>query len=199
VLTISATVRPTDQSVKALRRQGIVPAVVYGRNIGNVAIQINAQELDAALRKQPTNIPFRLTLDGEEHNVMVYELQRDPLHGRVLHADFKQISMDEKVHTSVPIVLQGEPEDGVASLVRHSLEVVCKPMDIPESFIVNVEGMSVGDMVLVKDLDIPDTITVGLDEMEVVANVLASKAASEESLEAKEAAENEAAKAPAGK
>lgn len=117
---------------------------------------------------------------------MVYELQRHPLAGNILHADFKAINMNEKIHTTVPILLTGDPELGVATLVRHSVEVSCLPGNIPESFTVNVDGLNIGDVLLVQDLEIPAGVDVGLDSMEVLISILPVKAASEESLDAAE-------------
>jgi len=178
--------RESGNYVRELRRKGWVPAVVYGTEVNNLAIQIEGRALDAALRTQATNKPFRLVVDGQEHDVMVYELQRHPLAGNILHADFKAINMNEKIHTTVPILLTGDPELGVATLVRHSVEVSCLPGNIPESFTVNVDGLNIGDVLLVQDLQIPAGVDVGLDSMEVLISILPVKAASEESLEAAE-------------
>lgn len=183
---IQAQVRERESGnyVKQLRRDGWVPAVVYGTNVGNLAIQIEGRALDAALRNQATNKPFRLAVDGQEHDVMVYELQRHPLAGNILHADFKKINMNEKIHTTVPVLMTGDPELGVATLVRHSVEISCLPGNIPESFTVDVDGLNIGDVVLVKDLQIPAGVEVGLDSLEVLISILPVKAASDESLEA---------------
>jgi large subunit ribosomal protein L25 len=188
----------TGNANSELRRQGWVPAVVYGKEIGNLSIQMNGKELDQSLRHQATNKPFKLVINGNEHTVMITELQRHPVRGNILHADFRQINMNEKIHTSVPIVLAGDPELGVATLVRHSVEVACLPDQIPESFTVSVDGLNIGDVVLVKDLEIPPGIDVGLDEMEVIVSVLPTKEKSDQSIEAEQAAQAvaEAAESP---
>ncbi|MGG3883922.1 50S ribosomal protein L25 [Brevibacillus panacihumi] len=185
---IKAQVRERESGnyVRELRRKGWVPAVVYGTDVSNLAIQIEGRALDAVLRTQATNKPFRLVVDGQEHDVMVYELQRHPLAGNILHADFKAINMNEKIHTTVPVLMTGDPELGVATLVRHSVEISCLPGNIPESFTVNVDGLNIGDVLLVQDLEIPAGVDVGLDSMEVLISILPVKAASEESLDAAE-------------
>lgn len=198
---IQAQVRANESgnTVKRLRREGWVPAVLYGKEVGNQKIQVQGRELDAALRHQATNKPFRLMVDGKEHDVMVYEVQRHPVQGNILHADFKQINMNEKIHTTVPVLITGDPELGVATLVRHSVEVSCLPGNIPESFTVDVDGLQIGDVVLVQDLKIPDGVEVGLDSMEVLISILPVKAASDESTEAEQEAEETAEKAAAAK
>ncbi len=197
---IPANIRPSQngKSSKALRRDGWVPAIVYGKDKYNLAVIVKARELEQALRRQSANLPFKLNVNGQELDVMVYELQRHPVQGNVLHVDFKRFDKNERIHTSVPVHVVGDPEYGIPSLVRHQIEVACLPEDIPESFTVNVEGMNAGDVILVKDLDIPGNIDLGLDELEVVVSVLAPKAASDESAEAEAEAREvaEMAKAP---
>lgn len=196
---IQATVRQQGNkgSNLRMRKSGFVPGVVYGSEVRNVMIQMNALELDQALRHQTTNLPFLLKIDGQEYQVMVYELQRDPLKGNVLHADFKQINMNEKVHTSVPIVMTGAPELGIATLVRHNVDVKCLPGEIPEVFSVSVDDLNIGDVILVSDLQIPSNVELGVDEMEVVISILPPKAKSEEALEAEQDAKAQAETADA--
>ncbi len=187
--------KKTGNAVKVLRNEGWVPGIMYGSEVGNKPIQVKGRELDAALRNQSTNKPFRLSVDGNTHDVMVYELQRHPLQGNILHADFKKINMNEKIHTSVPVLMTGDPELGVATLIRHSVEVTCLPGNIPESFLVDVDGLNIGDAVLVSDLNVPPGVDLGLESTEVLISVLPVKVKSEESIEAEQEAEAVAEKA----
>lgn len=187
--------KKTGNAVKVLRNEGWVPGIMYGSEVGNKPIQVKGRELDAALRNQSTNKPFRLSVDGNPHDVMVYELQRHPLQGNILHADFKKINMNEKIHTSVPVLMTGDPELGVATLIRHSVEVTCLPGNIPESFLVDVDGLNIGDAVLVSDLNVPPGVDLGLESTEVLISVLPVKVKSEESIEAEQEAEAVAEKA----
>lgn len=177
------------KSVKALRRNGWVPGIVYGSDMGNQQIQVQGKELDAALRRQATNKPYKLQIDGNTYDVMVNELQRHPVMGNILHADFKKINMNETIMTTVPVLMTGDPELGVATLVRHNVEVSCLPDNIPEAFTINVDGLNIGDVVLVSDLTVPPGVEVAVDPMEVLISVLPVKAKSEESIEAQHEAE----------
>ncbi|QDX91969.1 50S ribosomal protein L25 [Brevibacillus laterosporus] len=190
MVAIKAEVRNTQDNMtaKAIRRAGWVPAVLYGTDVGNKEVKVLALELDQALREQNTNIPFTLQVEGKKYDVMVYELQRHPVQGRILHADFKQINMKEKIHTSVPVTMTGDPELGVATLVRHSVEISCLPTDIPATLSVDTDGLHIGDVILVEDLQIPPNVEVHLDGLEVVISVLAPKAKSDESIEAQQSA-----------
>ncbi|KQL46998.1 50S ribosomal protein L25 [Brevibacillus choshinensis] len=176
-------------SVKALRRNGWVPGIVYGSDISNQEIQVQGKELDAALRRQATNKPYKLMVDGNSFDVMVNELQRHPVMGNILHADFRKINMNEKVNTSVPVLMTGDPELGVATLVRHNVDISCLPGNIPESFTVDVDGLNIGDVILVSDLVVPPGVELGVDATEVLISVLPVKAKSEESIEAQHDAE----------
>lgn len=173
---------------KALRRSGWIPAVVYGKKGNNLPLQLRSQELQQALR-QDGNKPFVLRVDGQEYTVLVYERQYHPVTGELLHVDFKQIDMKERIHTTVPLVLVGKPEFGLASLTRHSVDVVCLPADIPESIPVQIEGLQVGDVILLKDLDIPPNVEVEADELEVIASVLAPQNGSDGTAEEEDAVE----------
>ncbi|MFD2370156.1 50S ribosomal protein L25 [Brevibacillus sp. GCM10020057] len=176
-------------SVKALRRNGWVPGIVYGSGMSNQKIQVQGRELDAALRRQATNKPYKLQIDGNTYDVMVNELQRHPVMGNILHADFRKINMNEKIMTIVPLLMSGDPELGVATLVRHNVEVSCLPGNIPESFTVNVDGLNIGDVVLASDLTVPPGVELGVDPTEVLISILPVKAKSEESIEAQHEAE----------
>lgn len=197
--TIQAQYRENGRgnTIHQMRNEGWVPAVLYGPEAGNRKVKVRERDLNAALRQQATNKPFRLIVDGEQYDVMVYELQRHPVQGNILHADFKQINMNEKVHTSVPVLISGEPELGVATLVRHSVEISCLPGNIPESFYVDVSGLQVGDVVLAQDLQVPQGVEMELDPLEVLVSILPAKAASDESVEAEQEAKETAMSAAA--
>jgi len=199
VETIQAQYRENGRgnTIHQMRNEGWVPAVLYGPEAGNRKVKVRERDLNAALRQQATNKPFRLIVDGEQYDVMVYELQRHPVQGNILHADFKQINMNEKVHTSVPVLISGEPELGVATLVRHSVEISCLPGNIPESFYVDVSGLQVGDVVLAQDLQVPQGVEMELDPLEVLVSILPAKAASDESVEAEQEAKETAMSAAA--
>lgn len=193
--TIEAQKRQTGRGSKAnvLRHSGWVPAVVYGKKVDNLPVKLSSRELQQALRQGLGNKPFVLRVDGQEYTVLVYERQYHPVTGELLHVDFKQIDMTERIHTTVPLVLVGKPAFGLASLSRHSVDIVCLPADIPESIPVHVEGLQVGDVILLQDLDIPPNVEVEGDELEVIASVLAPQADSDETAE--DAAEQAGAEA----
>ncbi|MFX3899740.1 50S ribosomal protein L25, partial [Streptococcus suis] len=88
------------------------------------------------------------------------------------------INMNEKIHTSVPVLMTGDPELGVATLVRHNVDVHCLPGNIPESFLVNVDGFNIGDVVLAADLEVPAGVELLVEPTEVLISVLPVKAKS---------------------
>lgn len=180
MVTIQAESRLPDKKLnQQLRRSGWIPAILYGEESGTMSIQVKEADLEHVLRTHPINKPLSLQVMGKSYNVMVYELQRHPVQGKLLHADFKQINRNEKVHTSVPVVVTGDPAYGLVAVLHHTIDVSCLPDDIPESFVADVEGLEVGDAVTVQDLAISDNIEITLDQLEPVVKILAPQVAPE--------------------
>ncbi|OGB93568.1 MAG: hypothetical protein A2Z31_03135 [candidate division NC10 bacterium RBG_16_65_8] len=169
------------QVAKRLRRAQRIPAVVYGRQRGPVPLAVNPQELLSAL-ESGENTLINLAVTGgatpQTSLVILKELQRDPVKGRPLHADFQEISMERKVRVEVPLVLQGDPigvkdKGGILEHTLRQLSVECLPIDIPEKIVVDVAGLDIGDALHVRDLRVAEGIRILDDEARVVASVSA--------------------------
>jgi large subunit ribosomal protein L25 len=192
---------------RRLRKQGLVPGVLYGRS-DPVAICIGERELRAALS---TGAGSHAVLDvavdgGREHSAILKEYQRDKVRGTIMHVDLQEIRLDQKIHSAVAVTLVGEPvgvkEGGVLSQVVNEVNVEGLPLEIPQHLEVDVSGMHIGDSLRLAELEVPDTITV-LDDLEstVLATVTVPTRVEEpeveEEEEAEEAAEGEEAEAAA--
>lgn len=172
------------QVAKRLRRGQRIPAVVYGGQRGPVPVAVNPQELLAAL-ESGENTLINLSLTGgatpQTSLVIVKELQRDPVKGRPLHADFQEISMERKIRVEVPLVLQGDPvgvkdKGGILEYALRQLSVECLPINIPEKFVLDVAGLDIGDALHVRDVRVAEGIRILDDEGRVVASVSAPAA-----------------------
>ena len=180
---------------KRLRKQGFIPAVVYGHNV-NFSLKIPQSEL-LVLKKHhfSENLMINLFIEGEKEPlaVLVKDVQYSPLTEEVIHLDFLHISLKEKVSVKVPIEIKGEPkgvkEGGVLEHHLWEVEVKCLPTDIPESILVDISGLDIGDSLHIKDISFPENVEVLDDPDEVVVNVSAVK----EEPEAEEAAVEEGA------
>jgi large subunit ribosomal protein L25 len=153
--------------------------VVYGRGVGSKAISIDPSALLRLLQSSGAGINtlVELGLDGAARTVLVKELQRDPVRGRPLHADFYLIELDKTVEVSVPIRLVGKAQGaefgGILDHPLREIELECLPRAIPESVEVDVSALGIGDSIHVRDLALPEGIQVRTDADQTVASVIA--------------------------
>lgn len=182
------------KQVRALRREGKLPAVIYGRHIQPVSIVLDARTASRTLAKLTSSSLVTLDLDGKEYPTLVREKQRNYIKNSLLHVDFLAVSLTEKIAASVSIQLEGVApavKDFNAILVTGltELEVECLPTDLPERIVVDISGLKeIGDGIYVRDLVVSDKVEVlsEPDEMVVVATAMAAE-------EVEKAAEGEAA------
>lgn len=165
---LSAQNRSTvGRGIKALRRSGKVPGVIYGRNIAASSVQLDTRELGNVLRKVGRNSLITLSVDGAPHMVLTREVQRDPVSRALLHIDFYEVSMTEKITASVRIIVTNEATSpdlksgaGVLLQERNAIEIECLPADLIDSVSIDAGKLKIGDVVRVKDLAIPAGISV---------------------------------------
>lgn len=168
-----------------LRRKGLVPAVLYGPGIDSLPLTLNKKDIFAILKTETgERTIFRIALNGEERNVMIKDLQIDPVTDELLHVDLFQIAMDRPIRVSVPVVLQGEAigvktQGGLVDFITRELEIECLPHLIPDHITVDISALYVHQSIKVADLppmegikiiDDPETVivTIGLPEAEAV-------------------------------
>jgi large subunit ribosomal protein L25 len=174
-------------SARSLRRQGLIPAVVYGKGMDSCALSVSPKDLEAAIGTE-AGWNALITLKGEGafngQVVILKDLQVDPVRGDVLHADFQAIELGKKVHVMVPVHPQGksegEKQGGNLELIRHELEVVCLPSAIPSAIDIDVSALKIGDVVHVDELVLPEGVEVPHD---VNFTVLTIKGRKEEAVE----------------
>ena len=168
-----------------LAAQGKIPAVVYGKAVGSLPVEISLRELRKLLGGEVTRskvLDLKIAGDGWERQekVLIKEMQHDPLTGRLIHVDFHQISLTEEVTTTVPVELAGEPvgikKGGILQHQLREVEISCLPTAIPEAITVDVSGLDVGDTIFVRDLVVPEGVKVLADPDEVVATVVEAEA-----------------------
>jgi large subunit ribosomal protein L25 len=167
------------KKVKQLRRQGMVPANLYGFGRASVALQLSERMVSQRLLKASRSSLFSLSLDGDEkQTVLVKQLQRHPISRQVLHVDFYQVRMTEKLRMSVALHFVGEAPavkatSGMLLTNVTAVEVESLPGDLPTSIEVDVSGLeTLDDSILVSDLTLPGGVEVLTPGDEVVAKVL---------------------------
>jgi large subunit ribosomal protein L25 len=162
---------------KQLRKEGLIPAVVYKEGKETAHLSLGERDLATALRTRAGgNVLINLNIDegekrkGKGRVVIIKEIQQHPIKEQILHVDFQEISLTDKLTVDVPIAAKGEAEGvvkdgGVLEHVMWEVKVECLPADIPEKIEVEVTNMKIGDRVLVKDLQAPAGVKI-LDDAE---------------------------------
>jgi len=208
-MTLRAAPRPLAGAgtLRKLRRAGQIPGIVYGKSEPEpIPVAVESKDLQTVLKSHSHGI-LNLEISGYgKRNVLLLDVQRDPISGEVRHVDFHRISMDEAIRTQVPLEISGtaagEKEGGMLQIVMYELELECMPAQLPDSIKVDVSDMQIGDTLVVGDLQLPEGVKAIADADAVVAAVLApqkdtaeAEAPDEDGAEGKEGAEQSAAEA----
>jgi large subunit ribosomal protein L25 len=177
-VVIKATARTaTGRHVRALRRTGQLPAVIYGHNVEPVAISMDARDAAKVLARLSSSSLVTLDVDGKEFPSLVREKQINYIKRNLIHVDFQVVSLTEKIRAAVGITLTGNSiavKDFNAMLINGltELEVEAFPQDLPERVVVDIGALAkIGDAIHVKDIVLSDKVTVlsAPDEMVVLA------------------------------
>ena len=170
------------KKVNSLRREGKLPAVLYGRHIESMPIVLNAKVASRLLEGLSPSALVVLDVDGDQHYALVREKQRNVIRGNLKHVDFQAVSLEEKVRASVAIDLVGESpaaENFIGILVTNveQLDVESLPRELPERIEVDVSNLrDIGDAIYVRDLNLPESVTVMAEPDDVIVVVTAPEA-----------------------
>ena len=181
------------KQVKALRRQGILPGVIYGRHIEAFPIQMDAHDASLILDKLTASSLITIDVDGEKFNVLMRDRQRDVIFGDLLHVDFLVVSLTEKLRATIELKLVGEAPvadnpEVVVTQVLNDIEIEAFPQDLPEVIEVDISTLeTVDDEITVADLDLGEDIAILTDPNETIVSV--GYVAQEEIAEEEEAEE----------
>jgi large subunit ribosomal protein L25 len=174
----------TGKKVRFLRRQGIIPANIYGHGIDSTAINVDAKSLKHLLAHAGTTDLISLKIDDAKNplRVLVREIHRNPINDDLLHVDFYQVRMDEKIKADVPLVFVGEApvlKKVKNSSVLHlidSLPIEALPDDLPHSFEIDVSSLEELDSAIhVKDIHLGDGITLLSDPEQMAVKVIEAR------------------------
>lgn len=183
---LTAVKRETSSrgALQRLRKEGRVPGVIYGKDTEPTAIAVEEKDLQAVLRTNRHAV-LELEVSGiGSKNVLISEVQTGALSREVLHVDFHQINMNEKIKAPVRLEVSGksagEKEGGMMQLLLHELEVESLPKDLPDHIVLEVGNLEMGDSLTVADLKLPPGVKALHDPDTVVATVLAPQKESED-------------------
>ena len=185
---------------RALRRNGLIPAVLYGRHQDVIPLELDAQAFQRFLHSNGENVLIDLEIGDHDHEaIMIKEIQRDPVEHSLIHADFIRISMEEPVTSFVPITLIGTPpgiqEGGVLEFTHRELHLRALPMLLPNDVEVDTSGLDIDDFIRVEDVPLAEGIELLDDPQTMITLVSRPKVEAEPTPEeeAEEAVEGEVA------
>lgn len=180
-ITIVAEPRSTrgKNEARRLRASGNIPAVVYGAGRDPLAVAVNPKQVNKILGSSTGhNTIFNLdTKEDSATPVMVVDWQHDPIRGKLLHVDLKRIDLSARLHVKVPVITSGEPvgvkiQGGLLEVISREIEIECLPDDIPESFNVDVSGLSIGQSIRSSDVALSGSMTLISSAENVIAHVV---------------------------
>jgi len=155
-----------SRDARRLRRDGLIPGVLYGKGKGSYAICVPERELRRALTGAAgLHTILDVVLEGQKttHASILKDYQQDPIRGHIAHIDLQEVPLDQPIQASVTIQLVGEPagvkEGGVLSQVQREINVEALPMEIPDHLDLDVSGMAIGDTLRLADLPARDGVT----------------------------------------
>jgi large subunit ribosomal protein L25 len=190
----------TKNDARRVRRDGKIPAVVYGAGKQALTVSVDPRQVSRILHSETGhNTVFDLAVDGERTKAMIVDWQYEPIKGSLLHIDLKRIAMDQKLRVNVPIELVGEPagvkqQGGILEQITREVEVECLPGDIPNAIELNVSELVFGTVLRIVDLPKNDKVKYISDPDQPVAHIITIK---EEEVPAAEAIAGDAAATPA--
>jgi large subunit ribosomal protein L25 len=179
---------------RVLRRNGRIPAVLYGPGSVNILLSVDTHELELVLKKGNIgHLIFNLSIqNGKTINkpAMIKELQTDPVTGQLLHADFYEIDMKRKIRVNVPVRTTGKSigveMGGLLQIVRRELEVLCLPGEIPQSIDIDISQLDIGSSVHVNEITLDGEAEIPSDVNFTVLTILSPKKEHEKEAEDEE-------------
>ncbi len=192
-IVLEATKREViGKKVKNYRKQGQLPAIIYGKEVGSIPIWLDTRSASRSLRDVGSSTFVDINVEGTVYTTLVRERQREPLTQSLLHVDFQAVVMNQTLRANVPIILEGEAPAlklGLQILTGvNNVEVESLPRNLPSEFTVDISVLKeLGDRISVSDLPIPAGVELLTDPEEIIAQVSAPE--SEEAAEEAEEAE----------
>lgn len=166
----------TKGNTNRLRREGKIPAVVYGKIVETFYVAVNEKEFIKLEREVGRSAIYDLNVDGKALPTIIKEIQIDPIKRNIIHIDFEAVDLEKPVYTSIPLVFVGEAKGvkkgGILEPSLHELEVEGLLTDLPDKVEVNVSDLDIKDVIYVKDLKLGDKVKVYSDPDAVVVSVV---------------------------
>jgi large subunit ribosomal protein L25 len=177
---------------RVVRREGRIPAILYGPGLDNVALTLDKKDLFSILKSETgENTLFVVSFNSEKKDAMIKELQINPVSDELIHVDLIQIAMDKMIRVDVPIILVGEAvgiktEGGFIDFSSREIEIECLPKDIPEHIEIDISGLHLHQSVKVEDIRPPEGTKITSDSDLVIVLIQAPSKEEEAEVEEEE-------------
>ncbi|MDJ0780416.1 MAG: 50S ribosomal protein L25/general stress protein Ctc [Desulfosarcinaceae bacterium] len=192
-----------DGPARALRREGLAPAVLYGPKTDPELLTVNSHAMDQLLKTASigqTLLNLQVAGASAPKTAIIKEMQRNVMTGEILHVDFYEVDMDRKIRVQIPVVATGKSKGvemgGMLQIIRREVEVLCYPNQIPDEIEVDITDLDVGESFHVEDLTLAEGIEIPHEANFTLLTILAAKAAEEEAPEEEEEEAVEGEEAP---
>ena len=175
-LVVKEREKKVVHSAKKNRRDGKVPGILYGKNLNNLMFEVGELELNSEIIRIGEHGVLDITLNGDNHNVLIKEIQREPVNQKIIHIDFEELYENSRVITEVPIKFIGEnainKNGGILQKEKSSVKLQCKASKIPKLIQVDVSNLSVGEAYRVADIEFAEEISI-VDALNLVIATVA--------------------------
>ncbi|MBP3039321.1 50S ribosomal protein L25/general stress protein Ctc [Bacillaceae bacterium Marseille-Q3522] len=165
-----------ESTLTKLRKEGNIPAVLYGSKLSNKTIYLNTADFQKTIREVGRNGVITLELNGEKYNVILHEYQSDPVKHNLIHLDFLAVDMSTEINAEVRVVLSGDAigvkDGGVIQQSLHEVSITATPNNIPPEITVDVTNLHVGQNVTIADISGNQPFKINHHDDEVIVSVL---------------------------
>ena len=186
-LVLSKRVKGQGHSAKKDRREGMIPGVIYGKEIGNELFEVNVTDLEKELAVSGQYGVLKFNLDGQKGTAVIKELQKNHFGNKVIHLDLEEISDKEKMTTEVAIKISGkgllESKGLILQVQKDLVKVTCTAANLPKEFDLDVSEAKAGTVYTLKDLNIGRDLTVDDDLTSVIGSVIVDEREDDEDSE----------------
>jgi len=178
-ITLNKRNKKTSHEARKERRKGLIPGIIYGKNMSNIMFEIAELELNKEINRSGEHGVLSVSLDGEKYNTLIKELQRDPVHHKITHIDLAKLYENTTVQTEVPIVFNGEDlimkKGGAVQKEKANVKIQCKGESIPKYINVDLSKLDIGDSYRIGDIEMSGDISIIEDFNSIIASITMNK------------------------
>ncbi|MGN0145045.1 MAG: 50S ribosomal protein L25 [Clostridium sp.] len=175
-LVLNKRVKNTSNSAKKERKQGLIPGIIYGKELGNLMFEIGEMDLVSELKTSGEHGVVNFNLDGYNGTAVIKDVQKDSITHKIMHIDLEEVRPDRDIVAEVPIRFNGKDFLGEKGVVLQSqkdyVKVSCKPEDLPKSIDIDVTKAKIGTVYKLSDLEIGNEISILDDLSSICASVV---------------------------